>query len=231
MKPRRSNQRNQALTIIEVLIVIAILAVLSALLLPAFFAAMGKAQKTNCYNNLRQIDISFLVWADDYNGKFPMEVSVTNGGTMELVATGNVAACFQVMSNELSTPKILLCPEDKSRVWATNYSSGFDNSHISYFVGVAADTNHHRAFLAGDDNFAIEGVAVKSGLLQISTNIPIVWNSRRHVSPNSHFWTAARDRFVGNILFDDGSVKQTTSSNLCQLFHQTGLATNRLAIP
>jgi hypothetical protein len=36
-----------------------------------------------------------------------MQVSVTNGGTMELVNGGTVFEHFLVMSNELSTPKLL----------------------------------------------------------------------------------------------------------------------------
>ena len=160
-----------------------------------------------------------------------MEVSVTNGGTMELACSGNVVTTFQIMSNELSTPKVLLCPEDIRRIWATNFSADFDDSHISYFIGPDADTNHLQAFLSGDGNFVIGGVPAKSGLLQLSTSTFVAWNSGRHVSPGSHFWTAARNRFSGNILFADGSVQQVSTINLQQAFHQTGLATNRLAIP
>ncbi|MGD0744854.1 MAG: type II secretion system protein [Verrucomicrobiota bacterium] len=225
MKPRPSNQTNQALTLVEVIVVIAVLVFLAA----AFFPAYSPRKPVDCVNNLHQIGIGFRVWAGDNNDKYPMEISVTNGGTMELAATGDVVATFQIMSNELSTPKVLLCPADTRRVWATNFSTDFNNSHISYFVGL--DTVNSNAFLSGDGNFLFNRIPVRPGLAQLSTNAFIAWSSGRHVSPNSHFWTAARDRFIGNILCDDGSVQQTTSSNLCQLFQQTGLATNRLAIP
>ena len=112
MKPRFSHQRNQALTLVEVLVIIAVLAVVVALLLPWLATSNRIPQKINCVSNLKQIGIAYRLWEGDNNDKYPMLVSVTNGGAMELVATGNVAACFQVMSNELSTPKILLCPED-----------------------------------------------------------------------------------------------------------------------
>lgn len=212
------------MTLTEVLVVIAVLAVLSALLLPNFFAAMRKAQTSNCYNNLRQIGLSFLVWGNDYNGKFPMQVSVTNGGTMELAATGDVAATFQVMSNELSTAtaKLLICPKDTRRFPAvTNFTTELVGK-ISYFVGLDANTNSPKAFLSGDDNFSIGGDQVKFGLLELSTNAPVAW-------------TAARHKFAGNIGFADGSVQQSynrieTNSTIFFL-HQTGLATNRLAIP
>ena len=146
-----------------------------------------------------------------------MAVSVTNGGAMELIATGNVTACFQVMSNEVNTPKILLCPNDASRVWATDFFT-LNNSNISYFVGLDADESKPRTFLSGDDNFAMNGVPVKSGRLDISTNTLL-------------FWTAARHKFAGNIGLADGSVRQSTTDGLRQALQQTGVATNRLALP
>jgi hypothetical protein len=149
---------------------------------------------------------------------------------MELVATGNITACFQVMSNELSTPKILLCPEDTYRVRATNFST-LNSSNISYFVGLDAAETKPQLFLSGDDNLAIGGIPVKSGVLELSTNAPISWTSGRHIAYNSHFWTPARYRFVGNIGLADGSVQQVTTDGLQKALQQTGIATNRLVLP
>jgi len=54
-----------------------------------------------------------------------MQTSITNGGTMELIGTRRVFAHFGVMSNELSTPKILFCPQetDPSRQSASTFAS------------------------------------------------------------------------------------------------------------
>ena len=87
------------------------------------------------------------------------------------------------MSNELATPKVLVCPWDKDRVAATDFTAGLSASNISYFVGLDADTNHPQMFLSGDDNFAIGGLPAKSGLLEISTNAAIGWASGRHEAP------------------------------------------------
>jgi len=173
MKLRFSHQRNQALTRTEAIVVIATLAVLFVLLLPALVTVGHNGrQRINCVSNLKQIGIAYRLWEGDNNGKYPMAVSVTNGGAMELVATGNVAAGFLVMSNELSTPKILLCPEDTYRVRATNFST-LNSSNISYFVGLDAAETKPQLFLSGDDNFTIGGIPEKSGLLELSTNTPI----------------------------------------------------------
>jgi prepilin-type N-terminal cleavage/methylation domain-containing protein/prepilin-type processing-associated H-X9-DG protein len=218
MKPRFSNQRNQALTLIEVLVVIAMLAILAVIILPAFDGRASKAPRITCVNNLKQIDLAYRVWPRFQSDKYPMQVSIKQGGAMELVATGNVAANFLVMSNELSTPKILICPADTSRFAATNFTAGFDNSNVSYFVGVDAAEEFPQRIISGDDNFEIGGVPIKSGLLELPTNMPIAW-------------TAARHKFAGNIGLADGSVREVSISELTNLFNQTGLATNRLAIP
>jgi len=232
MKPRFSNQQTTALTRTEAVVVIATLAVLFVLLLPALVPVIHNGrQRITCISNLKQVGIAFRLWEGDNNDKYPMAVSATNGGAMELVATGNVAACFQALSNELNTPKILLCPEDTHRVWATNFST-LNNSNISYFVGldVANDTNP-QMFLSGDDNFAIGGVPVKSGLLELSANTPFAWNQPRHTSYKSHFWTPVNYKSVGYIGFADGSVQEATTHELRELLHQTNAVTNRLAIP
>jgi competence protein ComGC len=231
MKPRFSNQQTTALTRVEMMVVIATLAVLFVLLLPALVPVHNGRQRIYCINDLKQIGIAFRLWEGDHADKYPMQVSVTNGGVMELIATGNVAACFQVMSNELYTPRILLCPKDTRRVLASNWST-LSNSNISYFVGldVTNETNP-QMFLSGDDSFTIGGVPEKSGLLELSTNTSIAWSSGRHIAYNVHFWTPARYKFAGNIGLADGSVQQLTTDGLRQALQQTGVATNRLAIP
>jgi prepilin-type N-terminal cleavage/methylation domain-containing protein/prepilin-type processing-associated H-X9-DG protein len=206
MNPRFSNQRNQAMTLVEVLVVIAMLAILAAMLLPANTGGPRKARRINCVNNLKQISIAYYVWASDNNGKFPMEVSMTNGGTMELVANGkNAWLNFLVMSNELNTPRILYCTADADHAYAAKFSSDLQSS-VSYFVGLNAATNYPHSFLSGDDNFEINGVPVKSGLLQLSTN-------------HATAWTAARHMFTGNIGFADGSVQQLGNSGFTNLLH------------
>jgi prepilin-type N-terminal cleavage/methylation domain-containing protein len=157
MKLRTSNQRNRALTLTEVLVVIGVLAIVVALLLPGLAAAKRVPQKINCVSNLKQIAIAYRLWDGDNNFKYPMAVSVTNGGAMELIATGNVAACFQVMSNELSTPKILLCPEDTHRTYAANFTTGFSGANISYFISADAVETYPQTILDGDDNLLVDG--------------------------------------------------------------------------
>jgi prepilin-type N-terminal cleavage/methylation domain-containing protein len=231
MKPRSSNQTNHALTLVEVLVVIAILVVVAALLLPAVAAAKRKSARLGCDNNLKEIGLAYRVWEGDNGDKYPMGISVTNGGSMEMVATGNVTQTFLVMSNELSTPKILHCPEDMAHIGTYSFA-GLASSNISYFVGMdVTNEMNPQMILSGDDNFEISGVTVKSGLAKIPANSNVAWTSGRHISYNAHFWTSEHDKFFGYVGFADGSVQQLTTDGLQKSLRQTGVVTNRVALP
>src|SRR5262245_55638473 len=58
-------------TLIELLVVIAILAILAALLLPALVKATMKAQGIHCRNNLTQLSVAWVMYADDNRGRIP----------------------------------------------------------------------------------------------------------------------------------------------------------------
>ncbi len=70
--------RAKLFTLIELLVVIAIISILAALLLPALKAAREKANAITCASNLKQMQLTFLIYVDDYNGYTPAHVG---GGT------------------------------------------------------------------------------------------------------------------------------------------------------
>src|SRR3954464_12020781 len=111
MKTCVPKNRERGLTLIEVFVVTVVLSILVLL----FMGVPNQGGKTHglriqCVNNLKQTGLAFRIWAEDQTSTFPMQLSTTNGGTMEFTTGLNAYRHFQVMSNELSTPKVLFCP-------------------------------------------------------------------------------------------------------------------------
>src|ERR1039458_824520 len=111
---------------------------------------------------------------------YPMGVSVTHGGAKELVQAGNVVSVFQVMSNELSTPKVVVCPNDANAFYATNFG-GLANSNISYFASVDVTNElNPKMLVSGDCNFEIGRKPIRSGLVLVSAKDSVGWSATRH---------------------------------------------------
>jgi len=141
----------QAFTLIELLVVIAIIAILAALLLPALAKAKAAARKSQCVQNLKQVGLAFKVWEGDHGDKYPMALSTANWGSQETIANANQTAAqypagyggvniFMVMSNELFTPKILVCADDPNKQPAADFASLTANN-ISYQLRTGPNVN------------------------------------------------------------------------------------------
>src|ERR1041384_6452381 len=102
---------------------------------------------------------------------------------------------FQVLSNELVTPKLLVCPAD-TRPPATNFA-GLRNEFLSYFVGIKAEYAQPDSILAGDRNLTNDYVRPTS-LVRLDPNHTLRWTRELH-------------EFKGNVLFADGRVEEKNS--------------------
>ena len=209
---------SNGLTLIEALIVVFVLTVLAALLLPAHTGNKASPHRINCVNNLKSLGEGYRQWALDHNEQFPMQASVTNRGAMEWAAQGLAWPVYQLMSNELSTPRILVCPADKQRRSASSFNQRTNFCNLSYFIGMDAHSQAPSMFLSGDSNLEINHMLRRSGIVMLRTNRPVRWSDDVH-------------KKQGNVGLADGSVQGFSTSRLRDALANTGDLTNRILIP
>lgn len=94
-----------AFTLIELMTVVAIIAVLASLLLTALMSAKKQARIAICTSNLHQFGVALGLYLDDSNGKRPTVDDLVN-------------------EKYLSSPKTLICPEDKTGNWGQIAGTG-----------------------------------------------------------------------------------------------------------
>jgi len=216
MKQSLSNKTVEGFTLIELLVIIFTIVMLVVLVFSGTPRAKRESRQKVCVNNLKQVGLSFRLWSGDGGDRYATQVSINDGGTLEHVTTGETFRHFQVMSNELVTPKVLVCPSD-TRLAATNFSTGLSNTNISYFVGADAEEAHPEMLLSGDRNIT-NGLSPINGMLILTTN-------------RTTEWTRAMHKFSGNVGLADGSVWHTNTLGLQKFVANTGVATNRVQLP
>ena len=221
MRATSIKQRAEAFSLLELFVLLAGIAILAALLLPAQ-RGPRTARRIICMNNLKQVGLVINMFAADHNNQFPMQTSVTNGGSLEYIGTGSPAPHFQTVSNYLSGNwRPLHCPADQSKEPTANHAS-ISDSNISYFLSMDATYGRPGNILAGDRNLEASGQPVKPGLFSLTTSAAVSWTSGLHSQGGTVMG--------GNLLFVDGHVEFSTRK-LPAVIQRQNLATNRLAFP
>src|ERR1035441_7552871 len=87
------------------------------------------SESPTCQAASDAIGLALRTWALDHHGQFPFNVSTNKGGTLELCARGsdgfdrNAWLHFQVASNELADPAVLVWRRDRKHKPARDFQS------------------------------------------------------------------------------------------------------------
>jgi hypothetical protein len=201
-----------AFTRLELVACLAGLAVLVSLALPALAATTSRSHVVQCLNNLRQVGRGVQVWGADHQNDPPWRTLVSDGGTQPNSGTkpGNAWFEFTAMSNEIFTPRILACPADAGVQVATDYSAYLTLKQFatSYLINLHNLGSAPQTVLCGDRNvrFSPGSTSCAYGVNNVS--------SYDLLAPSGNAWTNAVHSFQGNVVLMDGSVFETTSTQL-----------------
>jgi prepilin-type processing-associated H-X9-DG protein len=222
---RRFGRRGVSLP--EVLVIGILVVLLASLLLPRP-NTNRKSERIRCVNNLKQVGISLRVFQDDLQGR--------QRALSPLADPGLYYAWILTFSNELATPRVLICSTDRrTRVeaasWADVVKPGARNRAVSYFAGPDATEDRPGNVLFGD-----RSIEARAPLPPFSYRSPRAILG--DLGTNAGAWernlgwtTDAMHRNQGNLAMADGSVQQADTRRFREILGNTGDPRNRVVQP
>lgn len=254
MKTTRTSRKDQnGGSVVDLLVIVVVIVGTVGLLIPRFGSRGCRSQRISCVNNLKQVATGLRLFANDNDGKYPLEliksgVPKSTGDSSVTVGWNenptNLWKLFQFAQNDLSSPRILACPADTQRFPAqdflTNATNGYStesfshpskrNNALSYFLALDAKEAWPTSMLVGDRNLARDPDKTDSepgrNYLTGEQRLGSTEADVKHLR-----WNDEIHKRAGNIAFMDGSAQQLTSGKLRDAVMNTGDPTNRIWLP
>lgn len=224
----RSLRKNGGFTLIELLVVIAIIAILAAILFPVFTSARERARSARCLNNLKQLGLAFIQYADDHQGNPPpIRVMLWN--------TYDWAGCLDTGSPIVEIERgglwpyvrareVYLCPTDRNvRADHVNGSSSQQKTYpLSYAANFMMDPqmrgpNDERPSFRALNNDPTRVLLIVHETRNTATSNP---PARVAINDGDFNWHADTPSFVHyegtNVVYMDGHARYNKRDRLIQ---------------
>ncbi len=137
----------KSFTLIELLVVIALIAILASMLLPALSKARAAAQSAKCINNLKQLALAYVLYADDHDGSLRSGKAILSNGALDARPVTPTYLNYEGYTDDPAT----FCPSGPARTNLTTdgknvreyVNSGKENTYGASISLIAA--NYGRA--------------------------------------------------------------------------------------
>jgi prepilin-type N-terminal cleavage/methylation domain-containing protein/prepilin-type processing-associated H-X9-DG protein len=110
------NRCRRGFTLVELLVVISIIALLLSILLPAANKARESARRAACLSNLRQVHLTFMLYAQDNRDRVPIGYRANNRqfNSMVFSSTAKKFVLFGVLfkAGYMKDPRVFFCPSE-----------------------------------------------------------------------------------------------------------------------
>jgi type II secretory pathway pseudopilin PulG len=211
----RNPHATTAFTLLELLMILAIVVISVGMISPPFAGARQKAQRIKCVGNLKNIGLSFRIFATDHGNLFPWQ-STNTLGELRNDLTKDPLFYFVGLSNELSTPRLLHCPAD-TRSPRDDWTK-LALTDLSYVLCLNSAETYPQSLLSADRNLTTNGVRLKTGVYRLNPDANVGWDNTQHKNQ-------------GDTCMGDGSVQQLSAGRLRAQFADTGQSNIVLSIP
>src|SRR5580765_8130949 len=125
-----------AFTLIELAVIILVLILIVVAFIPGLSMGKRMSLRKDCVNNLKRVGLAYRTFSLNGGDLYAGAIEVKDGGTQEYLAAGQLNLHYRTLSNQLTTPKILVCPADAEKTVATSFGPGFSDTNASYFASM-----------------------------------------------------------------------------------------------
>lgn len=230
----------------EVMVIVAVVAIISAVFLAKEARDRDRARRISCVGALKSLSTGLRLFANDADGAYPAQFlsRATNSMMIGSPFKGNdpteLWKLIQVAANDISSPRILICPGDRLRNPADSLTTtglpgefAHTNSRLnamSYFLSPDADESDPSLILMGDrflTNDPETSSERKTGFLFGQQDFSQGGGLDQKVR-----WISTVHQGGGNAAFMDGSAQQLTTAKLREAIRKQPVGrTNRIWLP